>query len=267
MNGTTCQSEAMTDNFQKLHGKTRSLLKYREIFSTWWIAALARYCGGFLGRERLIRLRDGRCFFMRPASDQIAMGELFIAETYRACCADKGVKLVWDVGGNIGLFVIWAAPFFKDARFESFEPCAPTFDLLKRNQAGNPTISWRVHQYGLSSRNEICEGYVPRGMYGSVSRYLTNGALVSLPMKNVTEVWTAAGAPVIDLIKIDCEGGEYDIIEAMSDAMLKSIRTILMELHSVKGKDPASLVKRLESCGFSLNQAPSYSAILVARKP
>jgi FkbM family methyltransferase len=246
--------------------KIRSLVLYIRIFRNWWVAALARYAGKMMGPECLVRLRDGRCFFMRPAFDYIALGEVFIVETYAACRAAPDVKTVWDIGSNIGLFVIWSSKFLPGASYQSFEPCASTFDILERNRSRNPRITWDLNPYGLSVRDEICEGHVPGGMYGSTSRHRKDGETVRLPMRNVEQVWREKGCPVIDLVKMDCEGDEYDIIETMPDAMLRNIRMILMEVHVVSGKDPEELKARLKKIGFRFTEKQSCPSILVARQ-
>jgi hypothetical protein len=52
-----------------------------------------------------------------------------------------------------------------------------------------------------------------------------------------------------DLLKIDCEGGEFDIFKAADDLSLRGVRRIVLEFHRVAG-DPQELVDRLASAGF-----------------
>ncbi len=55
-------------------------------------------------------------------------------------------------------------------------------------------------------------------------------------------------------MKMDCEGGEYEIIEALHGAdALRCISVVLLEWHRRKqGQDPHRLVQILKEAGFSL---------------
>ncbi len=59
----------------------------------------------------------------------------------------------------------------------------------------------------------------------------------------------------IDVLKMDCEGAEFDIIPAMSLDELKKIRVIGMEYH----RDPEVLIAKLEAAGFDVTIVKAYS--------
>lgn len=52
-----------------------------------------------------------------------------------------------------------------------------------------------------------------------------------------------------DLMKIDCEGAEFEIFEKASDEALRRADRILLEFHRSVG-DPQDLVSRLSESGF-----------------
>ncbi|MFT4559234.1 MAG: hypothetical protein ACI92S_004624, partial [Planctomycetaceae bacterium] len=57
----------------------------------------------------------------------------------------------------------------------------------------------------------------------------------------------------VDLLKIDCEGGEYEILDSTSDELLSRIDRVCMEFHELHpSHDHRNLVQRLESCGFDV---------------
>lgn len=64
------------------------------------------------------------------------------------------------------------------------------------------------------------------------------------------------GVERADLVKIDCEGAEYDIFAAASDGCLGRIDRIIGEYHDVRGQDPATVFDRLRSAGFSVKTFP-----------
>ncbi len=82
------------------------------------------------------KLPDGRCIAHMNASETwLIYDEIFKEQIY-----DRGgVKLhdgatVIDVGGNIGLFLLYATDRYKNLRVFSFEPIPQTFRVLSENR-------------------------------------------------------------------------------------------------------------------------------------
>jgi FkbM family methyltransferase len=232
--------------------RAKSLCKYIALFKNWWWAALARYLKGRLGEVRTLRFRDGRTLIFRPGSNSTAMGGVFVSEDYSPSQGLPDVELVWDIGGNIGSFVIWAAHHYPGAKFESFEPCQENWSILSQNADANPAIRWSVHHFGLANFDGTVEGYVPDEKLGEVSRFGAGGRKVALPLRAINEVWSERGRPGIDILKIDCEGGEYDIFKAMDEQLLLGVRFLIMELHPIPGKDPLLIRNALQKAGLNV---------------
>ena len=52
-------------------------------------------------------------------------------------------------------------------------------------------------------------------------------------MRHAGEVMKNLGLAEVDLIKIDCEGGEYDVLTALPEEMLRQCKWIVGEMHDV----------------------------------
>lgn len=244
--------------------KARSLLHYIRLFSNWWVPGFAAYLAKAFPRrsKALVRFRDGRRLYFRPSSDFIALGEIFIAKNYRKLLLGACCDLVWDVGGNIGMFVLDAYARCPKTRYVSFEPCGPTFSILSENLQANPAIQWEIHSFGFGRANEIRTAFVPRNLFGETSLYGREGAEFSLKLRRPDEFWEEAGRPTIGLLKVDCEGAEFEIFEAMSEKMFAAISQIVVEIHPLPGKPAELLVRRIRAHGFTVqsNLAPLYYA-------
>lgn len=57
-------------------------------------------------------------------------------------------------------------------------------------------------------------------------------------------------------LKIDCEGAEWEILEATPIPLLKKIKNIVMETHNVY--DENALIKRLKKAGFKIVMLRSF---------
>ncbi|GEM_PF-2593962 len=230
--------------------KIKTFAAYRNLFRNWPYAAFARYLGRCYPRPRLLRFRDGRKLVFRPASDAFVLGEVFIMEVYAQCLKGPEPVRVWDVGGNVGAFPVWLSGYFPRATYVSFEPCAESFTLLEQTRRGNQHIAWVTHPYGLSDKDEVVEGRIPPGHCAKTSAFAQEGRRVSLPLRSVDAVWREKESPRIDLLKLDCEGGEYDILLGCSDAFLRAVHSIIGETHIIPGHHPEQLRHRLNASGF-----------------
>jgi FkbM family methyltransferase len=230
--------------------KLSSFFKFMRLFKNWPLAATVRYRRGKAGAEQCLEFRDGRRLHFSPVLEHGVIGEVFVFETYRACTEVARVRTVWDIGANIGSFVLWASSKFPGAEFHSFEPALPTFARLKRNQEANPAVRWTAHPFGFSNCDETVVARLPEEASGQAGRYTSSGQEIHLDLRDIEAFWIGQGRPVLDVVKIDCEGGEYCIFDRMSAEMLQSIRAIVMETHPVEGRTFTEIQNRLEAAGF-----------------
>ena len=81
-------------------------------------------------------------------------------------------------------------------------------------------------------------------------------AVVPVPATSLDAVLN--NEPVIDLLKIDAEGGEPDILRGASASLARGgIRTLLFELHDKGGwarMSPCAVVQTLDEAGFDCFQ-------------
>jgi FkbM family methyltransferase len=134
--------------------------------------------------------------------------------------------VVVDIGANIGLFSIPLAKVFPYIKIYCFEPLSKNADILERNIGLNNIDNITVIRKGVSNTNKnVVFQWNPfhNGNAGSTNQLFTRDQheviyaidnkleyeqveLVSFDdeMKNL-------GISKIKLLKMDCEGGEYDI--------------------------------------------------------
>jgi FkbM family methyltransferase len=159
--------------------------------------------------------------------------------------------LVVDIGANIGLFALWAAR--RGASVVAYEAAESTVAHLRANTQGHPSITpiWAA-VVGTKTENTVRlylhdERSTRHTLLG---REIGSGELLG----RYTDVPAIAIADVLsepcDLLKIDCEGGEFEIFSEISIATLRKARRIILEFHRTIG-DPAVLLERLQTAGFA----------------
>ncbi|MGN6605825.1 MAG: FkbM family methyltransferase [Jatrophihabitans sp.] len=139
---------------------------------------------------------------------------------------------VLDIGAHVGAFACRLAQFAPKASIESFEPSAATVGYLRRNVAANGlTDRVQVFAEAVASTSGWAE-FADNGA-GSALNGLTHGG----DSTGTTRVRTVAfdevvgrGGPV-DVVKIDCEGGEYDLVLNSDPAHWASVQRVVVEYH------------------------------------
>jgi FkbM family methyltransferase len=161
-----------------------------------------------------------------------------------------------DIGANIGVFSVYAA-FKGAARVYSFEPFPENNACLLRNSANS----------GFEKViTASCEAVL--SMTGTNRLYLSDcdaGHLMfhknisldhvrefmDVPTVSLQDIFRRYQLDYCDLLKLDCEGAEYDILLKSPVALFERIQSITMEIHNnVPGVSPADIQTALDDRGF-----------------
>ena len=60
----------------------------------------------------------------------------------------------------------------------------------------------------------------------------------------------------VDVLKLDCEGAEFDILLGAPTDLLERVELVIGEYHRFGGRDPKALRDRLEAAGYSFSSEP-----------
>jgi FkbM family methyltransferase len=213
------------------------------------IPALAR-------REITVRLTTGdtvRC----QVVEAYGLIEVFAERVYGAPELKVGAaSRVLDVGANIGFASIWFARQSPAARVVAVEPASDTCDRLRAN----------IRRNGLDDRVEIVraavggeDGVAHIGLaeQGRLRATSDEPGPRSETVDRVTlgRLLALAGGPV-DVLKIDCEGAEYDFLLGAPLDALAGVRAIVGEYHPASSPLQTRLFEHLEGAGFTCRVEP-----------
>jgi FkbM family methyltransferase len=178
--------------------------------------------------------------------------EVFRDSHYDAPINWNSVHRVLDVGGHVGAFASWVATRAPDATIVAFEPESRNFTDLAAN----------VDRNGLSSRIELVNAAVApaagtRVLNVPVERNCSSFADVA--SSAAIEVSCIRLQPYLrhpvhgaaDLLKLDCEGAEWEILASLERDDMNDVRYVLMECHAHEPRDFAEMQRTLERLGFS----------------
>ena len=198
------------------------------------------------------RLRDGSALRCR-INELFAVAEVFALRTYDRPGIDwRSLRTILDIGANVGAATLWMAQRAPQARIVAVEPSPPALRLLRENVARNH----------LEDRVTIVAGAVGRADGAthigvdelSVSgRTSDDGGGAEVRVYALDTLLSDAALASVDLIKIDCEGAEYDAFAGASTALLSGLLGVVGEYHAVSGHTPGELVDLLQPAGFEVS--------------
>lgn len=222
-----------------------------------------------------LRMRDRTTFtFLTPMPEVVV--ETYCMHVYTPPHAISPWGVVVDVGANVGIFSIYAAQrLVPQGRVLSLEPNPRCIEVLKRNLAANHIGSVEVRAGALGARGGMVQLHIDvRDSGGSTIYGSRNGPAFEVPLLSPVEL--LSWAPRIDLLKLDCEGGEHPLICATSSEDWRNVQSVVAEYHLHFGTgypsdgDASLLAERLRGFGFTAHVKPftrNYGYLVAYRPP
>ncbi len=154
-------------------------------------------------------------------------------------------SVVIDVGANIGVFSIFSAG--KNNIVYSYEPMPNNFRLLEENIKLNK-LENRVLVFNLSvgakrEKRKLYLGQSPfhsflpvesspfNALYGDLKK-ADEQSFLEVSCISLKDIFDENKINKCDILKIDCEGAEYEILYNLPDVYFKRIKEIRMEYHN-----------------------------------
>ena len=170
-------------------------------------------------------------------------------------------RTIVDIGAHMGAFAVHAAQSCPDARVYCYEPEQRNFGLLQQN-IGINGLEDRVSAFRLAVGSTIGHRNLSVGESLSNSFHIIPDGASSQTVRCTTlrEIFEGHQLDTIDLLKINCEGAEYEILESCSRADFDRIANIRLEYHNLKApkKNGESLSRFLELRGYRIERFTRY---------
>ena len=260
--------------------RARRLLQTPRTFANWpeVLRDMALGGTGHGPAELTFRTRSGMLINTpnRPGA-RVPVYEIFADDSYRlewflGPLLRRPIQVL-DIGGHVGTFACRLAQLHPRARVQAFEPSATTAAYLRRNAAQN----------GLADRIEVFEAALAgdsgvalfddngagSGLNGLVAAGHATGTRLEVRTLGFDAAVAAAPAPV-DVVKIDCEGGEYDLVLRSRPASWASVQRVVIEHHPVTGHSWSELRSWFAGVGLALqdlDEAGVHGCAWLSRDP
>jgi len=213
--------------------------------------------------------------------DILAMNEILVEGCYNFHLPDRCAVL--DIGMNVGVASLFFALKDEVETVYSYELFDPTYRQAERNIELNASLKKKIHMvnYGVGFPSRTMNLPYSYELKGSIG---TNGIepeavlifkservesrTVEVQIKDCAEVVAevrrkAAGKELV--VKMDCEGSEYEIMERLgSQGLVREISMYIIEWHK---RGPEPIVEILGRHGFtviSLKPGSNYVGMVYA---
>lgn len=225
---------------------------------------------------KIIRLRQSKLQFkLRGAMDVWSIKETFIDRFYEVYgFAIQPGWVVMDIGAGLGEYTLFAAQTPKTRVF-GFEPFPESFALLQENIQLNKTQNIRAFEEAVGAQSgtltlDLSSGE-PLQFQSQDGSAPVNEKRLTVKSISLVDVFKKLEINACDLIKLDCEGAEYDILFNTPPEMLQRIDHFVMEYHDNTTKyNHTDLSQFLEKQGFQVdvysNPVHSYLGYMRAKR-
>jgi FkbM family methyltransferase len=186
---------------------------------------------------------------------RVPIYEVFAEDCYRtaAFLADAPVSRALDIGAHVGAFAVQLAALKPGVRIDCFEPSERTASYLRRNVELNG-LGARivVHQFAVAGHSGVLP-FSDNGMSSCQNHVITEPtdaeAAVTMVTARAFDDLVSERGPY-ELIKIDCEGGEYDLVLSSAAESWASTTHVVAEYHPSAEHSFADLETHLARAGL-----------------
>ena len=188
------------------------------------------------------------------------------------------VKVVLDLGANIGAASVFFALSYRDASIYAFEPATINYKLLEKNSSYFANI--HVFQKGIHEINGKGKLFVNSHnpeRNSLVGNWAQSNTFEEIELMRLDKFLFENSIKKIDILKIDTEGCELQILQTILN-FIPEIEVIYLEYHNKAQKndiltiinkthdlisDNLTGVANLKLCNYDLEKYTNYKDIVV----
>jgi FkbM family methyltransferase len=210
--------------------------------------------------------------FTSKLSDVMIVFEVLHDGEYDMCAIYPDDTVI-DIGGHIGSFSIMASRKAPNGTILTFEAFDETFRQLQKNLSENHADNVRAFNLAVSDAVGRQTLFVNRMNQAQNSLYADSGEERIVETTTLHNIFQENNIERCNLMKVDCEGAEYEILFSAREVLSK-IDRIILEYHEPspmqisKGYSPAALELLLIESGFTIKTLVNthYRGVMYAER-
>jgi FkbM family methyltransferase len=207
-----------------------------------WLAFTFNYALG-LTPEGGYRFRNGARIRIGRGIDHVPIIEIFLKEDYGKM-PDNAV--IVDLGANIGVFTIYATTTANNVKVYAYEPLTKFFDMMEANvRLNGQEKSVQCFNLAVAGKAETRTLYVKGTDFyfptlvgnDRKNKQEAKQETTDVECTTIANIFESNKLKQIDILKMDCEGAEYEILYQTPAAYFERIKEIRMEYHNLDNNE------------------------------
>lgn len=209
---------------------------------------------------------------LRDEADQSVFNEIFKLKEYRS--ADDVIKnakhAIVDVGAHAGFFSMYCRSLNTKVKIYAIEPEPANLKLLKQHLTENKISGVEVIPGALAAQTEKRQLVLSTDSHNHHLVGSSSGSLfsdysdttdddvnktISVQAFSFADFCKKNKITRISLLKMDIEGGEYEVFDGMSAEDFTMVNYVILEYH--RGSEYKNIEEKLRANGFGVQVFPS----------
>ena len=250
--------------------KLQVFLNSRKIFKNWYIYPKVYYK---LINDKFVifKTKTGLRIKIRVRStDLMALTNVWMINEYDVEDFEINTNdTVIDIGAHIGLFSLLVSQLCKTGKILSFEPVSENFDLLVSNLKLNRIENILPFNMAVSKNSGRLDLFLNNDQ-SAHSIFSKSSESINVESTSLQKIFEEHKISSCKILKLDCEGAEYEIIDSLPSEYLDKIQNMVIEYHLADTKPELvkSLILKIKNAGFKIKTRPHHNdmGFLIARK-
>lgn len=201
--------------------------------------------------------------YLRDEADESVFAEIFKLREYRVAedIIRSAIDPIIDIGAHSGLFTLYARALNPTARLVAVEPEANNLSLLKQHLAENQVSEVEIVGGALAEKTGKRKLLISSDTHNhrliDSDMSVTGADVQIVPAYSLKDLFKKFSITRASLIKMDIEGGEYEVIEGMKAEDYKIFDALVMEYHDSFEHSHQEVENTLRENGFGAQIFPS----------
>jgi FkbM family methyltransferase len=170
---------------------------------------------------------------------------------------DPGATVL-DIGAHIGSFALLVDHLNPRTYYRgvAVEPSSQNLNLLERNLALNAITNFEVVRAAITDTTGVAR---LEARSDPATFRLNNGGYEEVATLSLASLCESRSIHSIDLMKLDVEGGEYQIVRSELSLIGTRVRTLLIEYHPDLGRESSAWITSRLSQYFNIERVHGNS--------
>lgn len=194
--------------------------------------------------------------------DVVTIFDVFCRPEYRVQPTDT---LILDIGANIGAFTMYAAIKAPKATIIAYEPVSYVYERLVQ-QCDQGSLGARIKLVNAAVGKNDERRRILLGNNDAVSSLYSQPGFSPADEVDVLSINSVLESMKerVSLLKMDCEGAEWDILDALSEESIRNVDRVCLEYHLLGHHNWRHLLARIQGWDLLLEKHVRFHSTGIA---